>query len=87
MPKFSPTNISTRWKLTTEPKINMVLCHSQYAASTDDVIACPTGSANLVDVKFEMNPLDISADNSIRLIAAVKPLRVTYNAVSEHVCL
>ena len=36
----------------------------------------------LVNVKFEMNPVDISADNSVRLIAAVKPLRVTYNAVS-----
>jgi len=43
----------------------------------------PIESAALVSVKFEMNPLDISADNSIRLIAAVKPLRVTYNAVSE----
>ena len=39
-------------------------------------------NATLVSVKFEMNPLDISADNSIRVIAAVKPLRVTYNAVS-----
>ncbi|XP_065918579.1 intermembrane lipid transfer protein VPS13C-like isoform X2 [Dysidea avara] len=33
-----------------------------------------------------MNPVDISADNSIRLIAAVKPLRVTYNATTiDHV--
>ena len=36
-----------------------------------------------VDVKFEMNPLDIAAEESIRLMANVKPLRITYNAVSN----
>ena len=30
-----------------------------------------------------MNPLDIAAEQSIRLIANVKPLRITYNAVSN----
>ena len=34
-------------------------------------------------MKFEMNAVDIEADNSIRLIAHVKPLRITYNAVSN----
>ena len=34
-------------------------------------------------MKFEMNALDIEADDSIRLIATVKPLRITYNAVSN----
>ena len=38
---------------------------------------------SFVDVKFEMNALDIAADNGIRLIANVKPLRITYNAVSN----
>ena len=30
-----------------------------------------------------MNAMDIEADDSIRLIADVKPLRITYNAVSN----
>ena len=30
-----------------------------------------------------MNAMDIEADDSIRLIANVKPLRITYNAVSN----
>ena len=34
-------------------------------------------------MKFEMNALDIAADNSIRLLVNVKPLRITYNAVSN----
>ena len=38
---------------------------------------------SFINVKFEMNALDIAADNSIRLLVNVKPLRITYNAVSD----